>query len=158
MRLSSFQCVGDGMPLIYSGQEAGNDKRLEFFEKDQIEWREHPHGRHSTAGCSRSRPRNRALWNGAWGARMVEIRTTDRPSVLAFVRDAGDDAVVGLFNLAGDARTVTLLDGPFAGSYVDFDSGAEVTLEPGCPVELAAWGCRVLVRGAGAPAATSFSD
>ncbi len=27
-----------GMPLIYSGQEAGMKKRLEFFEKDQIDW------------------------------------------------------------------------------------------------------------------------
>ncbi len=31
--------VGEGMPLIYSGQEAGNDKRLEFFEQDPIVWR-----------------------------------------------------------------------------------------------------------------------
>ena len=26
------------MPLIYSGQEAGLDKRLEFFEKDLIDF------------------------------------------------------------------------------------------------------------------------
>lgn len=36
--------VGEGMPLIYSGQEAGNDRRLEFFERDPIVWREHPLG------------------------------------------------------------------------------------------------------------------
>ncbi|MEZ4761933.1 MAG: hypothetical protein R3C26_01610 [Calditrichia bacterium] len=29
------------MPLVYNGQEAGMDKRLDFFEKDPIEWREH---------------------------------------------------------------------------------------------------------------------
>jgi glycosidase len=27
-----------GMPLIYSGQEAGLDKRLKFFDKDEIDW------------------------------------------------------------------------------------------------------------------------
>jgi glycosidase len=27
-----------GMPLIYTGQEAGNSKRLEFFEKDEVDW------------------------------------------------------------------------------------------------------------------------
>ncbi len=32
--------VGEGMPLIYNGQEAGNSKRLEFFEKDPIQWKE----------------------------------------------------------------------------------------------------------------------
>ena len=30
--------VVPGMPMIYSGQEAGLDKRLEFFEKDLIDW------------------------------------------------------------------------------------------------------------------------
>lgn len=29
------------MPLIYSGQEAGLNKRLSFFEKDPIDWKEH---------------------------------------------------------------------------------------------------------------------
>jgi glycosidase len=29
-----------GIPLIYSGQEAGNYRRLKFFEKDEIEWKE----------------------------------------------------------------------------------------------------------------------
>ncbi|MCB0807163.1 MAG: alpha-amylase, partial [Bacteroidales bacterium] len=29
-----------GMPLIYSGQEAGNYRRLKFFDKDEIEWKE----------------------------------------------------------------------------------------------------------------------
>ena len=36
--------VGEGMPLVYNGQEAGYDKRLEFFERDPIVWRDHPHG------------------------------------------------------------------------------------------------------------------
>jgi hypothetical protein len=36
--------VDEGMPLVDGGQEAGNDKRLEFFERDPIVWREHPLG------------------------------------------------------------------------------------------------------------------
>ncbi len=50
--------VSDGMPLIYNGQEAGNDRRLKFFEKDPIAWQEHPRG-DLYAGCSRSRRRTR---------------------------------------------------------------------------------------------------
>ncbi|HKL03534.1 MAG TPA: alpha-amylase family glycosyl hydrolase, partial [Cryomorphaceae bacterium] len=34
----------DGMPLVYSGQEAGMDYALEFFEKDTIEWGEIEYG------------------------------------------------------------------------------------------------------------------
>ncbi|HSD63257.1 MAG TPA: alpha-amylase family glycosyl hydrolase, partial [Ignavibacteriaceae bacterium] len=33
-----FTCVISGMPLVYSGQEAGLNKRLKFFEKDTIQW------------------------------------------------------------------------------------------------------------------------
>src|SRR3546814_17591669 len=36
--------LGEGLPLIYNGQEAGNQKRLDFFEKDPIQWREHQLG------------------------------------------------------------------------------------------------------------------
>jgi alpha-amylase len=36
--LAIFSCTWKGIPLIYSGQELPNLKRLEFFEKDLIEW------------------------------------------------------------------------------------------------------------------------
>ena len=36
--------ISEGMPMIYNGQEAGNPKRLKFFEKDEIMWRNHPNG------------------------------------------------------------------------------------------------------------------
>ena len=36
--------VSEGMPLIYNGQEAGSDRRLVFFDKDEIEWREDEQG------------------------------------------------------------------------------------------------------------------
>ena len=37
-----------GMPLIYSGQEVGNDNSLEFFMRDPIVWED----RGSPRGCS----------------------------------------------------------------------------------------------------------
>ena len=36
--------VSEGMPMMYNGQEAGEPKRLAFFEKDPIIWSEHPIG------------------------------------------------------------------------------------------------------------------
>ena len=33
-----FSCTYPGMPLVYSGQELPNNRRLKFFEKDAIEW------------------------------------------------------------------------------------------------------------------------
>lgn len=36
--LAVFSCTWPGLPLVYSGQELPNYKRLQFFEKDEIEW------------------------------------------------------------------------------------------------------------------------
>jgi glycosidase len=33
----------NGVPLIYSGQEVGNNKRLHFFDKDEIDWNKESH-------------------------------------------------------------------------------------------------------------------
>ena len=38
--LAVFSCTWNGIPLIYSGQELPNLKRLKFFEKDAIDWTE----------------------------------------------------------------------------------------------------------------------
>ncbi len=55
-----------GMPLIYSGQEAGLDKQLSFFEKDEIEWKEHGIGEIYKA-LFNLKKNNKALWNGHLG-------------------------------------------------------------------------------------------
>ncbi|MBN1338184.1 MAG: alpha-amylase [Bacteroidales bacterium] len=39
--LTAFTFMLPGIPLIYSGQEAGNRKRLNFFDKDEISWEAH---------------------------------------------------------------------------------------------------------------------
>jgi alpha-amylase len=36
--LAVFTCTYMGMPLVYSGQELPNTKRLQFFDKDEIAW------------------------------------------------------------------------------------------------------------------------
>lgn len=38
--LAVFTFTWKGIPLIYSGQELPNNKRLKFFDKDEIEWTE----------------------------------------------------------------------------------------------------------------------
>lgn len=141
----ALSVLSEGMPLIYNGQEAGYDKRLEFFERDPIVWRDHPMGDlyRRLLALKKAHP---ALWNGTWGAPMVELPTTDRHAVLAFVRDAGDDSVVGIFNFSPKARTVRLLGGLRQCNYVDVDSGATITVAPGTRVDLAPWQYNILVR------------
>ncbi len=141
--------VGEGIPMIYNGQEAGQDRRLEFFEKDPIVWREHPLGElyRRLFALKKAHP---ALWNGAWGAPMTRLPHSDEEHVLAFVRlghaEGEGDAVVGAFNFTDSDRTVTLGEGPAAGDWADAFDGTPTTLAAGTELTLPAWGFRVLTR------------
>ena len=86
----------DGMPLIYSGQEAVLDKQLLFFEKDEIDWKDYALVDFYTDLLALNK-RNRALWNGSYGANPVRISSPE--GTYAYQRNKGDFGVyVGLNN------------------------------------------------------------
>lgn len=136
--------VSEGMPLIHNGQEAGYDKRLEFFERDPIVWRDHPFGdlyrrlfalKHAST----------ALWNAPWGARMVRVPNSDKARILSFVRRNEQDAVFAVLNFSPEPVTATFGVGPHHGSYTDFTTGQHVEVAGATTFDLPAWGYRVLV-------------
>ena len=141
--------AGEGLPMLYNGQEACNAKRLEFFEKDPIDWSQ---GEDCTLGDLASRliafrKANPALANGQWGARMQQV-VNDKPQQLfAWVRQQDGNKVVGLFNLSDKPVSAQLADGLAAGRYVDFADGSAIELKAGATVELPAWGYRLLSSG-----------
>ena len=139
--------VGDGLPLIYNGQEAGSDRRLEFFTKDQIAWREDEQGT-LYRRLFALKKQHRALWNGRWGARMVRVPNTDETAVLSFVRAHDDDHVFAVFNLSPTPRTVTFGLGPHRGASVDAFTGETAAFDDFTALTLPAWGWRVFSRGA----------
>ena len=146
----ALSVVGSGMPLIYNGQEAGNTKRLEFFEKDPIEWREHPHGE-LFSRLFALKHANTALWNGKWGARMIPVPNDQPTTVLSFVRQNERDKVFAVFNFSPRPQGVRFAGEVQAGNYLDFDNGQAVSLRPDSVVAVAPWGYRVLVRSSPAP-------
>jgi glycosidase len=134
--------LGD-MPLVYSGQEAGLDKRLEFFEKDEIPWVPHEIGDLYTTLLNLKKE-NRALWNGDAGGKAEWIHTSDDRSVFAFLREKSGDRVLAVLNLTGDLQVVSLEGGGHAGTYSDVFSGETVTVEGETEFEISPWGFRVL--------------
>jgi glycosidase len=136
--------VGDGMPLIYSGQEAGNDKRLEFFERDPITWREHPQGELYRRLFALKRT-NTALWNAHWGARMIAVPNTAGEGIFSFVRRNDQDKVFAIFNLSPDEHSVSFRESLCHGDYVDFFSGEKVPVKEFTTMRLAPWSYRLLL-------------
>lgn len=135
--------VGEGIPLIYNGQEAGNPKRLAFFERDQIVWRAHPIGDLYTRLFA-LKTANRALWNAPWGARMVGIVNSAPQKVFSFVRQKDGARVLAVMNFSAEPQQVSFSAGLHHGRYTDFDSRRPVTVNATTKMTLAPWGYRLL--------------
>ena len=135
--------IGEGMPLIHNGQEAGNPRRLKFFEKDPIVWRDHPNAALFTRLIA-FRQSHPALHNAPWGAAMVPVVNTQPTKVFSFVRATGGDKILAVFNMSGEAQTIGFDDGPWRGTYRDWQSGAAVTLGDGARLVLPPWSSRIL--------------
>lgn len=89
----------EGIPLVYSGQEAGLKKRLRFFEKDTIAWNnlEMQKFYQALIGLKKG---NSSLWNGVAGGRMKFVETSAPQQVLAFMRENDNNQVLSVFNLS----------------------------------------------------------
>lgn len=144
----ALSVVGEGVPMVYNGQEAGNAKMLEFFERDPIQWADHPLNDHFTALLGLLET-NTALWHGEAGGQMVDVANDAPTAVFSFVREKDGDAVFAVFNFAGEARTVTFQDGPHVGVWAEFGTGETADFSDGGSLDMNAWGWRVFVRGGG---------
>lgn len=97
--------VVEGIPLIYSGQEAGLNKRLEFFEKDLIDWSDLS-ASHLYNQLTKLKKENKALWNGTEGGSTLLIETNEPEKVLAFKREKDGHSVTAIFNLSPEKTIV----------------------------------------------------
>ena len=137
--------VGEGMPLIYNGQEAGNPKRLAFFEKDHIEWQEHPLG-DLYRNLFSLKKQNTALWNAKWGATMLNVPNSVPTKVLSFVRRNERDKVFAVLNFSDQPQTVIFSEHLYHGSYVDYFRNESVELTDATGLTLQPWDYRVFVH------------
>jgi glycosidase len=98
-----------GMFLIYSGQEAGLDKMLEFFEKDKISWGNLVYENFYKEILS-LRKNNKALWNGLAGGEIQRIKTSSDDHIFAFKREMDHNKVAVILNLSTSEQEVKILD------------------------------------------------
>lgn len=135
----------EGMPLIYSGQEAGLDKRLKFFEKDQIDWGNFDR-QAFYATLLDLKHRNPALWNGTAGGQIERIYLDEAPSVFVYRRKKGEREVVVFLNLTDQMKGFTLDGGMLEGAYTNVFANSSVSLAKGIGMQLDAWSYLLLER------------
>ncbi len=130
--------TADGMPLIYSGQEAGLKKRLRFFDKDTISWKSSPF-RALYSKLNKLKFTNRALRNGD-GGKMEFITSPDSRNILIYKRKKDNDEVITMINFSNFEKTFWLKDYP---KYKDVMSGRIITESK---VIIPSFGFRVLEK------------
>lgn len=119
-----FTVMMDGIPLIYSGQEAGLDRSLEFFEKDSIDWKLHENETLYTT-LFELKHQNQALWNGSYGGEMVRIMNDQMDQIISFVREKNGDKVLAFFNLSKESANVQFDTSFDTGIYTDLFTGQQ---------------------------------
>jgi 1,4-alpha-glucan branching enzyme len=125
-----------GTPMIYSGQEAGNARRLRFFAKDTIDWRDSQNLRPFYKQLVTLRKENAALYSGEYGG--VTERINKDADIFAFKRIKGNNRVIGIMNLSNAPKTLMLTDTSVFGKYKDYFSAKEYSLSASA-LELSPW-------------------
>jgi len=136
------------MPLIYSGEEAGLNKRLLFFDKDEIMWQSHPFTEMYKALFHLKRE-NKALWNGSDGGELQRVFSTNNTSIFAFIREKENCKVFEVLNLSNQERTVTLLGNLYTGNYRDAFTNDSILFNDSAEITLPAWDYKVYEIGSG---------
>ena len=127
-----------GIPLIYSGQEVGNTKRIAFFEKDLIPGLTVANA--TTAFYTKLvslKSKNAALWNNS-KAKLVPTPGNNN-SVIAYSRVAGTSRVITVINASSKSQTVKLTIGELANNYYLFSSGKSQKLAGIITLTLKPW-------------------
>lgn len=138
--LAVFSFTWDGIPLIYSGQELPNMKRLKFFEKDVIEW----NGKnlmedfyHTLLTLKKNNP---ALRAGDINAKTFILHTDHENNILAYLRKNNEKEVLVFLNLTKDAVKFTISENILAGNFKNiFADKNSIDLGGKTSFELKAW-------------------
>jgi len=128
-----------GVPMIYTGEEVANDRKLSLFEKVGVDW---------------SRPRDMGnFWKFLIAQRrshmalsrgdMLRVPSTPEGDIFSFFRAAGTDKILVVLNFSAEPRTASLavpMDRIFPRQgYVkmkEVSTGKTIVLQPGQAQEM----------------------
>ena len=105
--LAVFSFTWNGIPLIYNGQEIPNKKRLAFFEKDTIAWKELNDLDHFYTTLSKLRKSNKALLAGSTEVATFRLNTSQHNNqLLVYLKKNEGQEVFVILNLGATAINI----------------------------------------------------
>ena len=138
--LAVFSATWNGVPLIYSGQELPNRKRIRFFDKDTIHWTGNNELQEFYKILFDLHAKNPALRGGDPTVQTFRIKTTDSKHVFAYLRKKGEKDVLVILNLsAANDLPVDIIDEMVKGSYKNVFSGTSHDFTTNRKLSMQAW-------------------
>ena len=135
--------VWPGMPLIYTGQEVGMNRRLEFFVKDTPYAKEKNEWFAFYQSLNELKHNSKALRAGDEGGKTVVYKTTE-PNVFVLSRELGDENIVYIANIS-DKEVLFHFDGEAPeGEFENFFTKEKVLLP--AAFKLAPWDFLLLTK------------
>lgn len=125
-----------GMPLIYNGQEIGFNKRLEFFEKDSIIWKENKFEK-LYKNLNELKEKNKALWAGIESGSVDFINNNN--DILIIRRSKENKEVIGFFNLTEKEIEANIRLEKASGVYISFNNDQQIELNGNFQLKLKPW-------------------
>lgn len=132
------------MPLVYNGQESGFDRRLEFFEKDSIDWKEHPFY-NLYKNLFDLKKNNKALFNGHKGGGLQFIDNCKTDNILSFIREKDENKIFAVFNLSNKKTSVKIPNELIKDNFTNFISAQSVTFD-NSEFELEPWDYKIFFK------------
>ena len=139
-----FSCTWNGIPMIYSGQELPNKKRLKFFDKDQIDWNGNFELQAFYKTLLTLKASNKSLRGGDPNVLTQIISHPEDHRVFAYLRKRENNQVLVILNCSAEGLDfqVTNVQGVFRNVF----GGDNINFETTSQVYLNAWGYLVFEK------------
>ncbi len=121
--MAVFSATWNGIPLLYSGQELPNMKRLEFFEKDVIKWTNNYQMADFYKTLLNLKASNPALRGGDPNVTTYLLNTTANDKILAYLRRNGNDEVLVVLNMSKEPVNFSIVDENLSGTFKNVFDG-----------------------------------
>ena len=144
LMLAVFSCTWQGIPLLYSGQELPNKKRLEFFDKDTIEWNGEPELHNFYKTLLQLQTGHPALRTNT---KLHRVYSSGDEKVLAFLRKCEEKEVLVLLNFSPAPVRLELFDIRAKGHFRNIFTNGVINLDRERFFDLPAWGYLVFSKG-----------
>ncbi len=141
----SLTTLVPGMPLVYSGQESGFNKRLEFFKRDPIKWNDYKMAEYYQTILN-LKEHHSALWNGKEGGSWERIKSSNDTSAFVILRKKNENAVIGIFNLSPNEITISLDTENIKSAYKTLFTNEGITIDENTRIKLPPWSYKVLYK------------